>query len=146
MQFEIDAQVRLVTGNTDGHQVKFTLVFVRNTLGMCKNFPVVYYHTTREFLVCNKDGFYQAAISMLFNRFCEVVESYMILWTKDRHCGIKHIRSVQSFTLRIIHFCISCSPYSVTKWPHPNISRELWKRGRTAFIALGAPSCWKFSS
>jgi hypothetical protein len=35
---------------------------VRNTLGMCKNFPVVYYHITREFPLCIKDGFYQAAI------------------------------------------------------------------------------------
>jgi hypothetical protein len=52
---------------------------VKNTIRMCKNFSVVYYYITREFLVCIKDGFYKAAISGLFHRFCEVVESYMIL-------------------------------------------------------------------
>ena len=52
-----------------------------------------------------------------------------------------HIRSVQSS----ISLFIPRSPYSVTKWPHPNIPRELWKRG-TAFIPLGALSCWNFSS
>jgi len=45
----------------------------------CVKLPMVYYHITREFLVSNKDGFYQAAISGQFNRFWEVVESYMIL-------------------------------------------------------------------
>jgi hypothetical protein len=52
LHFEIDASKfdwwRAVQ---HGHHVKNILVFVRNALGMCRNFPVIYYHITREFLV-----------------------------------------------------------------------------------------------
>ena len=129
-----------------------TLVWARCVFGLlfCK-YTVFFYHITREFLVCIKYRFYQAVISGLVNMFCGLVESYVILWTKDRVLGyITLAHSTPVYDPCKNHFTdypiyILCSLYSVTKWPLPNISRELCKR-RNTFIPVPAPSCWKFSA